>query len=205
MIPPHPVTPDAKRNGYIEHLSEFFERVSTWSYDYRWIVLLICLVLLGGSTHFASKVRFDNSFEAFFAHEDPIYTAYLEFREDFGSDETSYILYEAPGFAHGPWDLEVMRKIQRLTAALEEEVPFVKEVTSLSNVEFMEPVEGGIEVFELLEEFPEDQEALLEIRRKVLAKPLYTGGLASQDGQRGNQDPPLPQKSSAISRPSRSS
>jgi len=167
----------------IEHLSDLFGRLGVWSYDHRWIVCAGSLAVLAVFLYFASTTRSDSSFENYFDQDDPAYSAYKQYREDFGSDETSYILYEAPDFAHGPWNLEVMRKIQRLTAALEEEVPFVKEVTSLSNVEFMEPVEGGIEVFELLEEFPADQDALLEIRRKVLAKPLYVGGLASEDGQ----------------------
>ena len=174
---------DETGRSYIEHLSDLFARLGVWSYDQRWIVLAGSLAVLAFFLYFASTTRSDSSFENYFDQDDPAYSAYNQYREDFGSDETSYILYEAPEYAHGPWDLEVMRKIQRLTAALEEEVPFVKEVTSLSNVEFMEPVEGGIEVFELLEEFPGDQEALLEIRRKVLAKPLYVGGLASEDGQ----------------------
>jgi predicted RND superfamily exporter protein len=169
--------------SYIEHLSDLFARLGVWSYDHRWIVFAASLAVLAFFLYFASTTRSDSSFENYFDQDDTAYSAYKQYREDFGSDETSYILYEAPEYAHGPWDLEVMHKIQRLTAALEEEVPFVKEVTSLTNVEFMEPVEGGIEVFELLEDFPEDQEALLEIRRKVLAKPLYVGGLASESGQ----------------------
>ena len=172
-----------KQNDYIERLSGFFERLGGWSYDHRWTVLSICLLLVGASFFLASKTRYDNSFEAYFARDDPAYAAYLQYREDFGSDEVSYILYEAPGYPHGPWNLEVMRKIEKLTEALEEEVPFVQEVTSLVNVEFLEGVPDGLEIYDLLEEFPESQEALLEARQKVLAKPLYVGGIASADGR----------------------
>jgi len=166
---------------YIEVLSRFFERIGSWSYDHRWIVLSISLLLLGACVFAASGVRFDNSYQAFFDQDDPVYSAYLQFREDFGSDEISYILYEAPEYPHGPWNLEVMRKIEHLTEALEADLPFVKEVTSLANVEFLEGVPGGLEIYDLLEEFPEDQEALLEIRDRVLAKPTYVGGLVSED------------------------
>jgi predicted RND superfamily exporter protein len=173
----------AAEQSYIERLNLLFEWLGVWSYDHRWIVLVGCLAVLALFLYLASGIRSDSSFENYFDRDDPAYSAYNQYREDFGSDETSYLLYEAPDYPHGPWNIEVMRKIQRLTEALEEEVPFIKEVISLTNVEFMEPAEGGIEVFELLKEFPEDQEALLEIRRKVLAKPLYVGGLVSQDGQ----------------------
>ncbi len=172
-----------KQNDYIERLSGFFERLGGWSYDHRWTVLSICLLLVGASFWLASRSRYDNSFEAYFDRDDPAYTAYLQYREDFGSDEVSYILYEAPGYPHGPWNLEVMRKIERLTEALEEEVPFVQEVTSLVNLEFLEGVPDGLEIYDLLEEFPESQEALLDAREKVLAKPLYVGGIASADGR----------------------
>ena len=88
---------------------EAFERIAGWSFDHRWVVLAICLALLGVCAYFASLARFDNSFEAFFDTDDPAYAAYNQFREDFGSDEIAYILYEAPGRPHGPFDLEVMR------------------------------------------------------------------------------------------------
>jgi predicted RND superfamily exporter protein len=159
-----------ERKGYIETLSRLFERIGGWSYDHRWIVLSICVLLLGACALAASGVRFDNSFEAYFDQSDPTYSAYLQFREDFGSDEISYILYEAPTYPHGPWDLEVMRKIQKLTEALEEDIPFVKEVTSLANVEFLESIPDGIKIYDLLDEFPESQAALLEIKQRVLDK-----------------------------------
>jgi len=171
------------QNDYIERLSGFFERLGSRSYDHRWIVLSICLLLMGGCFLLASGIRYDNSFEAYFRRDDPAYIAYLQYREEFGSDEVSYILYEAPDHPHGPWNLEVMRKIGMLTEALEEEVPFVQEVTSLVNLEFLEGVPDGLEIYDLLEEFPESQEALLAVKEKVLAKPLYVGGIASADGR----------------------
>jgi len=177
--------PEGRERDFLEILNGVFERIAVWSYDHRWVVLIACSAVLAAAVVAAAGVRFDNSYEAFFDTEDEAYAAYLQYREDFGSDEVSYILYEAPEFEHGPWNLEVMRKIEHLTEALEAEVPFVEEVTSLANVEFMEGVPDGIEIFELLEEFPESQEALLAIRDKVLAKPLYVGGIASEDGSAG--------------------
>ena len=79
-----------------------------------------------------------------------------------------------------------MRRVDELTKALEDEVPFVKEVTSLSNVEFMEGAPpDDILVYDLLDEFPETQEDLFVIRDKVMKKPLYVGGLVSSDSELG--------------------
>ncbi len=46
-----------------------------------------CLLILGVCAVLASGIRFDNSFEAYFDPDDPAYAAYLQYRDDFGSDE----------------------------------------------------------------------------------------------------------------------
>jgi len=174
---------EEQHHDYVESLSVLFRSIGGWAFDHRWIVLSVCLALLAVTGYFASTTRFDNSFEAYFATDDPAYASYLQFRDDFGSDEVAYILYEAPDRPHGPFDIEVMRKIQSLTEALESEVPFVEKVTSLTNVEYVEGVADGLEIYDLLEEFPETQEELLVIRDKVLRKPLYVGNLVSADAR----------------------
>jgi predicted RND superfamily exporter protein len=171
-----------EKNGYVEIISEIFEKIGAWSYDQRWLVFIICLFILGVTAYFASRVRFDNSFESYFARDDAIYDAFLQFREDFGSDEISYIVYQAPDLPYGPWNIDVMHKIDKLTKTLEHEVPFVKEVTSLANVEFIEGALGQLNIYNLLKDFPKTQEDLLKIKRQVLNKPIYEGGLVSRDG-----------------------
>ncbi len=175
--------PAATQGSVIARLNEAFAAIAGWSFDHRWWVLGACVALLAGSLFAASKARIDNSYEAYFDPADPAYTAYEQYRDDFGSDEVSYILYEAPGFEHGPWDLEVMGKIVRLTEALEDEVPFVYEVTSLANAELTEGVADGIDIHELRDDFPETQEELLALRERYLAKPMLVGGILSEDAR----------------------
>lgn len=74
-----------------------------------------------------------------------------------------------------------MKKIARLTETLETEVPFIKEVTSLVNVEFIRAEDDLIEIDELMLDFPETQAALLELRDLVLKKPIYIGSLISKN------------------------
>ena len=170
---------DPARRDAIASLSKLFRAIAAWSYDHRWVVLIGSFAAWGLGGYLAYGARIDNSFDAFFDTDDPTYGAYQRFREDFESDETAYIVYRVP---EGPWNIEVMRKIEQLTRALEDEVPFVKEVTSLSNAEFMEGAPpDDILVYDLLAKFPEDQDELLVIRDKVMKKPLYVGGLVSAD------------------------
>ena len=164
-------------------LGRFFEALGAWSYDHRWLVILASFVVWVIAGYLASGARVDSSVAAFFDHDDPTYVSYLRYSEDFESDEVAYIVYRADG---GAWDLEVMRKVEQLTRALEDEVPFVEDVTSLSNVEFMEGAPpDDILVYDLLDEFPETQDELFLIRDKVMKKPVYVGGLVSADSELG--------------------
>ncbi|UCF48672.1 MAG: MMPL family transporter [Myxococcales bacterium] len=164
-------------------LGKLFEAIGGWSYERRWVVLMASIAALGLAGYLATGARVDNSVAAFFDTDDPTYGAYLQYREDFESDEIGYIVYRAEA---GAWDLELMRQIEKLTRALEDEVPFVKEVTSLSNAEFMEGAPpDDILVYDLLADFPETQEELFVIRDKVMKKPIYVGGLVSADTELG--------------------
>jgi predicted RND superfamily exporter protein len=169
----------------IDALNRTFAAIGGWCFDHRLLAGLLCLGALAGALALSARARIDNSYEAFFDPEDPTYTAYAQYREDFGSDEVSYILYESPDAQYGAFDLEVMRKVAQLTEALEAEVPFVYEVTSLANAELVIGLPDGIEITELWRDPPQTQAALLRARSLFLGKPLYVGSLVSPDGRHG--------------------
>lgn len=174
-----------KYSNWVEFLNHLFTQLAGFTYDHRWLMSLACLLVLSVCGYLASLVRFDNSFESFFNKNDRVYEQFLTFRDDFGSDEISYILYDAPAKEYGVWDIGVMQTIQRLTRELETTVPFVKRVVSLPNVEFMEGKDDTLYIHDLLKTFPDSQDKLLDIRDKVLAKPVYVNGLTSRDGVYG--------------------
>ena len=170
---------------FVARLGDAFAAIAGWSFDFRWLVLLGFLAVVAGATVLAGGAQPDNSYENYFDPDDTAYTAYEQYREDFGSDEVSYILYEVPGAEHGPFDLEAMRQIAELTERIESEVPFVYEADSPANAELTIGVEDGIEIRKLTDEFPETQEELLALREQFLAKPLLVGGLISEDAKYG--------------------
>ena len=182
--PVNPVNPEPNsQRDFVIRTNEAFASLAGWSFDNRWWVVLFALVLLVGSFALAAQVRIDGSYEAYFDPDDPTYLHYQQYREDFGSDEVSYILYEVPGAPHGPWDIEIMRKILHLTEALEDEVPFVYQVQSLANAELMVGRDDSIEIEKLTNDFPETQQALLVLRDRYLAKPMLVGGILSADAK----------------------
>jgi predicted RND superfamily exporter protein len=166
-----------------ERLDHFFGKLAGFSFDHRWWMVALSILLLLGCLALASKARINNGFESFFDANDTTYLTYDEFREDFGSDEISYILYEAPNHEFGPFNIEIMQRIIELTEALEEEVPFVYQVRSLANVELMIGNDDGIEILELQDLFPLSQEELIDLRPAYLGKEMLVGGILSEDAK----------------------
>ncbi len=175
----------ARITELVSRLSRTFGSLAGWSFDHRWWVVLFSIAFVTGSLALASNVRIDSSFASFFDPMDATYRSYENFREDFGSDEISYILYEAPEAEFGPWNLEIMRKIVDLTEILEDEVPFAYEVLSIANAELMVGNEDGVEIRQLRDVFPESQEGLLQLRSSYLDKPMMVGGILSADARFG--------------------
>lgn len=172
-------------NTLLDKLDRSFAVISDWSWHHRGVVLIASLLLVIASLYLAVSVRMDNSFESFFNADDVAYGAYRQYRGDFGSDEIAYLLYDASAYEHGVFDLALMQKIRHLTGDLENGLPFVQKVRSLSNAELIVGVEDGIEVLRLDEDFPSGQAELSRFGEQFLKKPLYIGGLVSADGRYG--------------------
>ncbi|MCP5128839.1 MAG: MMPL family transporter [Pseudomonadales bacterium] len=175
----------ADKPDYLRKLDRGFGLLGRWMADHRLVVFAVTFALLGAAGYFAGQARTDNSFDAYFDATDPSYQAYQLYQQDFGSDEVTYILYRVPGNENGPFDLRVMATIAELTRVLESEVPFVREVTSLTSVEFMQAHDDFLEITELGQELPETQAALLRHRDAMLKKPLYIGSLVTADASHG--------------------
>ena len=141
-------------------------------------------MVLAAGLFFTTRVRFDNSFSAYFDKEDSTYLNFLNFRKEFGSDETSYILYNAIGLKHDIWNIEVMRKIADLTEVLEKEVPFLKNVSSITNAELIEGVNDELLVHKIVNNL-KNQAQLLALKDKILEKPIYINNLVSQNSKHG--------------------
>ncbi len=187
------------RRDYLARSADAFALLAGWVYDHRWLVLCASILFTAAAAWQAGKVGADASLDTFFDPQDPTYRHYYEFRQDFGSDEIAYLFYSVPGAEHGVFDLAAMRKIAELSRELEANVPFVKEVTSLSHAEFMQSAGDDITVHEILRDFPETQAELLELRELILSKDIYVDNIVSADGRfaaiilemtRASTDPP---------------
>ena len=121
----------------------------------------------------------DNSFDIWLDAGDPTYRTYLEYREQFESEEFILLAFQDNDiFTHG--NLETVRRLARGL----EEVEGVDRVLSLVDAEDIRTSSGGVvEIRPLIgERIPVELSALREIRTRTLSNPLYVDNLVSGDG-----------------------
>lgn len=79
-----------------EYLNNFFEKLPLAVLKFRWLILSACIVITGFMTYsIATRFNMDMSMETFFAEDHPVRVTLNQFRQQFGSDDGLYIVYEA--------------------------------------------------------------------------------------------------------------
>ncbi len=99
--------------GLIDRLNRGFAQIAGFCFDYRWFVTPAFIAVAA----LASGLEADASYESYFDEDDTTYLAYEKCREDFGSDEVTYIGFDLPGVEHGIWNVDAMAKLIALTEA----------------------------------------------------------------------------------------
>jgi len=148
---------------------------------HKWIFLILVLMVAIGGYFGAQRVVMDSSNESFLPEGDPIVEQNDRFKEIFGNEEFVFIYIEADDV----FDYDVLTYIRELTGDLEENLPFAREVTSLTNVDYTEAHDDTMFVEELIgDEIPNDPTTLAEIKQKALSKETYIGSLLTEDSRK---------------------
>jgi hypothetical protein len=163
-------------------INGFFERFTRSVLKHRIFVLVVVLAGVGGFASQLPRMHFITSFESFFVEDDEEIIRYNQFKEEFGNDKTVYVLVEPK---QGPmFTLENMGILRQITADLEKSIPYLDEVTSVTNAEFIEGRDDTLQVYDLMENFPESEDALAAVKEKLLARDIYIDSIVSRDGQK---------------------
>jgi hydrophobe/amphiphile efflux-3 (HAE3) family protein len=164
---------------YFSGTNTFFARLAEGILRFRWLLLLLVFLLTIFAFYEMRTLRMDNSNESFFLEGDPTKLLLDKFRDTFGNEDFVYVLIETRDF----FEPDTIRLIRKLAEDLEAHVPYVKDMKFLGNVEYVEGVEGGIEISDLIEEIPETPEEMKLARERAMNEPLYLDNLISRDGK----------------------
>jgi len=153
-----------------------------WHLCWFLIITAISMILISGLTIGDKKIieglRVDNSMEVWFRADDPDWLSYKRFQEYFEGDEFAMVTFQMEDI----FQPEILAKIKDLTAKFND-LPYVSQVVSLTNVEDFRGEGGVLEIKDLFEEIPNDPVQLQKIKARVVAHPLYSGNVISADGR----------------------
>jgi len=155
-----------------------FERLGHLIYRNHWKALLLVLLVVGSLISQLPKLTMDTSTESFLHEDDRTLEIYNEFRAQFGRDELIFIAIESPNIFSQPF----LKKLKALHRELEQQLPYLDDITSLVNARNTRGAEGELIVEDLLEQWPEDEAALATLKQRAMANPLYRDMMLSADG-----------------------
>jgi predicted RND superfamily exporter protein len=161
----------------------FLSKVFSWwarvSYDRAYLVLSACIIILGLLFSQIPKVVFDMSNEAMLHKTDSIRTNYENFKQEFGREDAIILSLEIPDGL----DERVIAKVFELQNQIENEVPYLREITTILNVSYTYGEHDDIIVEDLLEGYPNHKWEYDELSEYMLSHPLYRNRLISGDGK----------------------
>ena len=167
----------------LEKANRFFENLAKTTLKRKtFLLVVILLVVVGFAVQIPIRMHFITSFESFFVEDDEVIKTYNEFKKEFGNDKSVYVLIEPKqGELFTLKNMDILKKI---TEDLEKNIPYLDEVVSITNTEFIEGREDTLRVYDLMVDFPKTQKELLEIKKKVLDREIYRDSVISRDGEK---------------------
>lgn len=124
------------------------------------------------------RIIMDTSAEGLLHRKDPALVTYEAFRQQFGRD-TMVIAALDPG---NVFNMAFLEKLREFHSALEQEVPYLDEVNSLINADYIHSEGDELIVEDLLEDLPDNESEMQELKERVLSSPLYRNLIISEDG-----------------------
>jgi len=132
-------------------------------------VIATSLVVVGVLATGLPSLRIETSFESYLPRENPAQQLHERFQEEFGSGERIVVLLK-PGELY---DLQFLKELRQLHFALEADLPYVDDLTSLVNARYLIGGPGTLISEGLLDEPPRDASDLAKLRDR-LQRPIVS-------------------------------
>ena len=157
------------KNGRVR-IEEKFNHFSNTIYDNKFKVLVAILALVIALALNLPKITFNTSTEGFLYKDDPQILAYNDFRDQFGRDESIIIAIKTEDV----FDPSFLSTLFKLHNDIEQNAPFIKEISSLKNARKTTGNKDELIVGELFEDgIPRDVKQLAAIKQFALSNSIY--------------------------------
>ncbi len=147
---------------------------------HRWVVVVLSSLLTLWLGSFVPSMVVKMASEDFLFEDDPVRALYDAFKEDFGQDQIATLSITP----REVFDIGFLHRLEALHRDLENEVPYLEDLTSLVNVRSTWGRGDELVVEDLLDDMPETGAELAAFRERVLTTPFYKkSGVISEDGR----------------------
>jgi predicted RND superfamily exporter protein len=164
--------------GIRNRLENGLEKLAHTIFRHRLKSILCMLVIVAAFISQVPKTTLDFSTEGFLHKNDPSIRTYNAFRDQFGRDEMVIIAMEPPQVFH----TDFFTWLKALQEDIEENVPYLDDVTSIINARNTRGNADELIVEDLLETFPVDETSMALLKQRVMSNPMYKNLLISEDG-----------------------
>jgi hydrophobe/amphiphile efflux-3 (HAE3) family protein len=159
-------------------IEKWFETFAHTIYRHRIKTIIITLLLTAALVSQIPKLHIDTSTEGFLHENDPTLLAYNSFRDQFGRDEVIIIAIKPPKIFMQAF----LKKLKSLHEELEENVPYIDDITSIVNARNTRGEKDELIVEDLLEHWPVNETQMAVLKNRVLTNPMYANLLISGYG-----------------------
>lgn len=156
----------------------FFERMAAAIIRFRWLALAGVVLLTAFFIMQFSTLKFNGSFEIWFLDNDPAMQRLNSFKKTFGNDQFVYILAETDGV----FTPEAATPLKQLAEELEQNVPYLRDLTWVGNAEHIIAEGTTVHIQELLEDIPQSKTELERRRDLALSDQDFVDRYISRDG-----------------------
>jgi len=146
---------------------------------YRWLILAVIAAVLVLSATRMIRLDADFSFEQMFLSKDPEVAFFDDFQDRFASRHRDIVVLLQ---GDGIFTTEGLAAIDALTRRLEAD-PDLDQVTSLTNVDYIEGIGDDVIIHSFVEKVPDSAAEIEHLRKAALANRLYRRYLISEDGR----------------------
>lgn len=155
------------------------QKLANFITKYAWPIFIVIILITIFAAMQAKNLKIEDDITKYISEDDPDIKFYGEVMDKFGGSQmnVSMISLEYEDL----FTLENLERIKSITERLET-APFVKSVNSFLNMPKIITTDVGLEVKDLVEVFPENDEEAKELKLSLLNDKLVKGKFISEDG-----------------------
>lgn len=159
----------------IESINNWFENLGRFVVKARWIIIVISLIFIILGITGLLNLKFELSIDSFFLKDDPLMVDKENFERLFGNNDFVGVLIDADDV----FSYKILKLIRDLGTELKEEIPFAKELVSLTDFKYTSPKGATMKISD--SPVPEDPETIEFLRNTFDKSNSLRGKLYSDD------------------------